>query len=90
MSEYTFEIDTPVFEELDQFARLAHEDYNYGNESDWFGSFRGGLYGSYARVYGINHHYELVHSWLPRPRLSSETDCHLTSIFLIWILMLSV
>lgn len=81
MSEFTFEIDTPVFEELDNFALLACQKYNYGNESDWFGSFRGGLFGSYARIYGINHHYELVHSWLPMPRVSSEADFHLASIF---------
>jgi hypothetical protein len=70
------------FEQLDEFALLACQDYNLGNTSDWFGSFRGGLYGFYGRVFGIGEHYRLLHEWLP-PRLHwpEDTEYHLSSVF---------
>lgn len=69
------------FSLLDKFALLACQSYNLGNETDWFGSFRGGLNGCYSRIYGVALHYELVHAWVPRPRIPQETEHHLSSIF---------
>lgn len=81
MSNFTLNIELSSFNELDQFALLACQKYNYGNTNDWFGSFRGGLYGSYARIHGLINHYYAVHAWMPRPRLTAETEYHLASIF---------
>src|SRR5215813_960072 len=52
MSDFAVHFDSEPFESLDQLALLACQDYNLGGESDWFGEFRGGLYGFYARLYG--------------------------------------
>lgn len=82
-TSYTLKIKSQPFEELDQFALLASQDYNLGKPkgSDWFYSFRGGLYGVYARVYGIGEHYRLLHAWLPpRVHLPEDTEYHLTSV----------
>ncbi|PHS10664.1 MAG: hypothetical protein COA78_10910 [Blastopirellula sp.] len=70
-----------AYYDLDKFALLARQDYNCGNTGKWFSSFRGGLYGSYARIIGVTTHYYDVHSWIPRPRLPSETECHLASLY---------
>lgn len=80
MADYVLEFDLSAFEELDQFALLARQDYNLGKGTDWFGTFRGGLYGFYARVHGIEVHYHLVHSWIARPRLPVETEYHVASV----------
>ena len=79
MSEFLLEIDLQAFHELDEFALLACQDYNYGNENDWFGAFRGGLYGTYARIHGVVTHYYAVHTWAPKPRPPTETEYHLAS-----------
>ncbi len=81
MSNFTLNIEPSTFNELDQFALLACQKYNYGNNNGWFGSFRGGLYGSYARIHGLINHYYAVHAWMPRPRLPAETEYHLAAIF---------
>lgn len=81
MSEFLLKFDLQAFHELDEFALLACQTYNYGNENDWFGAFRGGLYGSYARIHGIVTHYYAVHTWAPKPRLPTETEYHLASAF---------
>lgn len=81
MSNFILNIELSTFKELDQFALLACQKYNYGNDNEWFGSFRGGLYGSYARIHGLINHYYAVHAWMPRPRLPAETEYHLASIF---------
>ena len=73
---FLLSINLKAFESLDEFALLTCQSYNRGNETDWFGSFRGGLYGFYSRVYGVRVHYSLVHAWLQRPRDPSETEYH--------------
>jgi len=75
------EINVEPLDELDQFALLACQVYNFGNTTDWFGNFRGGLYGFYSRIYGVKNHYSQVHSWLPKPRLPVEIEWHVASIF---------
>ena len=81
MSEFSVQFDLAPFEVLDQLALLARQDYNLGDTGDWFGEFRGGLYGFYARLYGVSFHYAQVHAWLPRPRVPTETEYHLAALF---------
>lgn len=81
MSEFILNFNLESYQKLDDFALLTCQSYNFGNDSDWFGSFRGGLYGSYARIHGICTHYNAVHAWMPRPRYPSETEYHLASLF---------
>lgn len=80
MSEFLIQFDLSPFKKLDQLALLATQDYNLGNTGNWFTEFRGGLYGFYARVFGVQRHYYEVHAWLPRVRCPTETEYHLTSI----------
>lgn len=81
MSDFIIGFDLSKYQKLDKYALLMCQTYNYGNDSDWFGSFRGGLYASYARIYGVKTHYHDVHAWMPRPRFPSETEYHLASLF---------
>ena len=80
MSSFSLQFDSAPFETLDQLALLARQDYNLGGAGDWFGEFRGGLYGFYARFHGVQVHYSEVHAWLPRVRTPTETEYHLASI----------
>ncbi len=77
---HSLNLDVSPLKELDTFALLACQRYNHGNATDWFGSFRGGLHGFYARVYGVRTHDELLHTWLPRLRLPVDTEYHVTSL----------
>jgi len=81
MADFALTFNAAHYEELDQYALLACQKYNLGNATDWFGAFRGGLYGVYARLHGVATHYRLVHAWLPSLRLLATTDYHLASIF---------
>jgi hypothetical protein len=73
-------IQSRPFEELDEFALLARQNYNLGNASNWFGCFRGGLYAFYGRVFGIGEHFRLLHEWLPpRLHLPEDTEYHVSS-----------
>ena len=81
MTKFILDFDLAAYQELDKFALLSCQQYNYGNSTDWFGSFRGGLHGSYARVHGIANHYYDIHAWIPRQRLPSETEFHIASLF---------
>lgn len=78
-----FEIspDLSALEDLDSFALLACQQYNFRNVTHWFGEFRGGLFGFRARIYGLQTHYRLVHSWVAAARLPTETEYHVASIF---------
>jgi len=79
---YTLQFQVEPAEELDwKFALLADQDYNYGNTNDWFGYFRGGLYGFYARLKGCMLHYDALHVWLPQPQSPTYTESHLASFF---------
>ena len=80
-ADFELTFDTAPLDELDQFALLACQKYNFGNSTDWFGTFRGGLHGLHARIYGVKTHYQLVHSWIARLRLPTETEYHVASIF---------
>ena len=71
-------------DELDKkFALLADQDYNYGNHADWFACFRGGLYGFYARLFGVAFHFEDVHTWHPAVRtyFVTRVEYHASSFF---------
>lgn len=78
---YDLTLDISPLDELDAFALLACQSRNLGNTTDWFGTFRGGLYGFNARIYGVVTHNKLVHSWLPLTlRIPAFTDYHVASI----------
>lgn len=82
-SDYRLEFDLLPYEALDKFALLADQDYNLSNRGDWFNHFRGGIYGLYARVQGVQINYYSVHSWaLPSPFMTSiqRAEYHLSSI----------
>ena len=64
-NDYTIEFDLSSYGDLDNFALLAAQSYNLGDKDDWFGQFRGGLYGLYNRILGVEIHYRGVHSWTP-------------------------
>lgn len=80
MADYILGFDLTAFEQLDQFALLACQEYNLGNHTNWFGTFRGGLYGFYSRIHGVVVNYHLVHSWIPRLRSPTETEYYVTSV----------
>jgi hypothetical protein len=80
MPDFSVTFETASFESLDQLALLARQDYNLGGTGEWFGEFRGGLYGFYARLYGVQIHYVEVHAWRPRIRFPADAEYHLTSI----------
>lgn len=80
MSKFSIPIELAAYKELDQFALLARQDYNLGGAGDWFGDFRGGLYGFYSRCHGVQRHYLEVHTWLPQIRSTCETEYHLATI----------
>lgn len=82
-NNYILKFDLSPYEELDKFALLADQDYNLSNRGDWFNHFRGGIYGLYARVQGVQINYYSVHSWaLPSPFMTSiqRAEYHLSSI----------
>jgi len=80
MTDFSLQFKSAPFEALDQLALLATQDYNLGSAGDWFGEFRGGLYGFYARLHGVRIHYSEVHAWLPRVRLPNDIEYQLTTI----------
>jgi len=80
MTDFTLPFDLSDFRRLDEFALLACQSYNLGDKNDWFGAFRGGLHGFYARIHGVVIHYLTVHAWIPAPRNPIETEYHLASM----------
>lgn len=77
---YNLDFDLTVYTKLDNFALLAWQEYNLGNDTDWFSAFRGGYYGFNSRIHGVKLHYNLVHSWIPQLRLPVEIEYHIASI----------
>jgi len=65
---------------LDQFALTADQSYNYGNEGNWFFSFRGGLYGTMSRMRGLQQHSLSLHQW--RMDASIQTQEHDIAVML--------
>jgi hypothetical protein len=78
-ADFLLAIDLSSFKALDDFSLLACQSYNLGNDPDWFGSFRGGLYGMYARIDAVVRHFYQVHSWVPVPRFPQDAEYHLAS-----------
>jgi hypothetical protein len=81
MYNYFLDISDICFKRLDEHALIASQDYNYSNESDWFGTFRGGLYGMYSRLFAVQRHYYDVHAWTIHPRVLADAEYHLSVIF---------
>lgn len=63
MNDYILEFDWKPFAELDAFALLCCQEYNYGNKGKWFNCFRGGLFGFRARLRGVKTNYYELHAW---------------------------
>lgn len=80
MNDFTLPFDLRLCNEMDQHALLCCQKYNFGNESDWFSTFRGGLQGFYSRIHGVRKHFYQVHAWIPSPRMPSDTEYHLSAI----------
>jgi hypothetical protein len=81
MADYRITFDTRPYEELDSLALAACQDYNLGGAGDWFGEWRGGLYGFYARLFGVSTHYQELHAWTYGPRLPAHIEYHLATLF---------
>jgi hypothetical protein len=69
------------YNKVDEFALEAQQYNKLGNEGDWFGCFRGGLYSFYNRIYGVRKHYLDIHSWRVPPINTYEYEYNLTAIF---------
>ena len=81
MKDYLLSFNLEPCDHLDQFALLTCQNYNLGNKTDWFGCFRGGLYGLYARIHGTTEHFYEVHAWHPKAFNPTEIEYHLSSVF---------
>jgi hypothetical protein len=80
MPDLTLNFDRSGGKQLDDFALLATQNYNLGKKNDWFGHFRGGLYGHYSRLNGASIHYANMHRWLPVTQ-ASLIEYNLASFF---------
>jgi hypothetical protein len=56
-------------EELDALGLLACQDYNLGNQGNWFFSFRSGFSGFHSRMASLEEHRALVYEWHPNALL---------------------
>lgn len=79
--DYMLEFNWSSFKALDEFALLTDQKYNLGDKDDWFGNFRGGLYGFYARITGVKIHFRKVHSWDFSIKVPSIVEYHISSVF---------
>ncbi len=80
MNNFVLPFDLRLCNEMDQHALLCCQKYNFGNKSDWFSTFRGGLYGFYSRINGVRRHFYQVHAWIPTLCTPSDTEYHLSAI----------
>ncbi len=79
--KYILSYNRQPFWEWDRLALTACQKDNYGNAGNWFYAFRGGLNGFHARMAGAEHHYAMMHAWLPQVRTPQETEYHLAAFF---------
>lgn len=79
MRDFVLHFDLRACGELDEYALLACQQYNFGDKSSWFGEFRGGLFGLYHRVDAVRRHYAAVHAWIPLPR-TADAEYNLSAI----------
>jgi len=79
--DYLLEFNVSPFKALDEFALLADQKYNLGDKDDWFGNFRGGLYGFYSRITGVQIHFRKVHSWDFSIKDPNIVEYHVSSVF---------
>jgi hypothetical protein len=80
MPKYDINIDLVYAQKLDDFALLADQPYNLGDKGDWFGCFRGGLYGMYGRLYGVQFHHKVIHTWESKLTQMCQVDFHVSSL----------
>lgn len=80
MTRFEIHIDIIQYEELDKLALTACQKENFGNNGDWFSTFRGGLHGFLARVYGIEVHYNSLHTWKYEIQSPMNHEYHVGSL----------
>src|SRR5258708_9896604 len=80
MPKYDINIDRVYAQKLDDFALLADQAYNLGDKGDWFGCFRGGLYGMYGRLYGVQFHHKVIHTWESKLTQMRQVDFQVSSL----------
>jgi len=80
MTDFVLPFNLGPLRELDTFAHLACQSYNYGNETNWFGCFRGGIHAVHERAGATRRHFYEVHAWESAHHLS-KVESHLSSIF---------
>lgn len=79
MRNFILRFELSACRELDDYALLADQSYNFGDKNGWFGDFRGGLFGFYSRINAVERHYLAVHAWVPAPR-TQDAEYQLSSI----------
>ena len=80
MPTYQLPFDLFPLQDLDQFALLACQTYNFGNDTDWFSCFRGGTFAVHHRIRAVRRHYYDVHEWISAPRVLGDAEYHLASL----------
>ena len=81
MEDFKLPFDLEPFYDLDDFALLAVQDYNLDNKGEWFGCFRSGFKGMFARIHGVFLHFYEMHAWQLKCRDHRETEYQLASLF---------
>lgn len=70
------------FKELDQFALLCDQEYNFGDRDDWFSCFRSGYFGFISRTVGVQQSYRSAHAVRPLSSNSTRSiDADLGNLF---------
>jgi len=80
MNNYIVDFNITDFYQIDNRVLQLHQIQYLGNLNDWFGNWRGGLFGFYNRLYGVKVSYDILHAWLPSPD-STNVEQHLASCF---------
>lgn len=80
-AKHLLQFDQESLQELDDFALLCDQPYNYGNHDRWFNDFRGGYFGAINRMNGIIDSYKRLHSWFPVGRHLTSVETNLSNLF---------
>lgn len=80
MNDYRLDLDESGFDRLIEFAKLAHQSHNIGNNGNWFGHFVDGVHGAYSRLHGCAKHYYAIHAWTYELREPMHIEYHLSTL----------
>lgn len=73
--------DRNSYDELDKFALLCDQKYNFGNVDRWFLTFRRSYYGFLHRVAGACQSYAALHSIKRQGQVHTNADTDLGNLF---------